>query len=147
MSDYFLALTDHYKQVRARLNGAPPPAPAPLTIPTGWDVVEPEPAPVPDLPVMPLPPPAPLPPDPMAGAGCSPDTKAAILPVLERHCLTWAQVVEYNNTRPRIRARAEVYVLLRERGWSYWQIARLVGGRDHTTIINSVQRYQRGAYR
>jgi hypothetical protein len=140
MSDYFLALTDHYKAVRARLAGSRP-APAPLTIPTGWDVVEPEPEPVPDLPA------TPLPPDPMAGAGCSPDTKAAILPVLERHSMTWAQIIERNNTRPRIRARSEVYVLLRERGWTYWQIAKLVGGRDHTTIVNSVQRYQKGAYR
>ena len=138
MSDYFLALADHYKAVRARLNGGPPPPPPPLTIPTGWDVVEPEPEPLPPLPT--LPPPAPLPPDPMAGAGCSPDTKAAILPVLERHGFTWAQIIERNNTHPRVRARAEVYVLLRARGWSYCQIAKLVGGRDHTTIINSVQR-------
>ncbi|CAB5187344.1 Chromosomal replication initiator, DnaA C-terminal [uncultured Caudovirales phage] len=141
MSDYFLALTDHYKAVRARLNGSPP-APAPLTIPTGWDVVEPEPEPEPT----PLPPPRLLPPDPMAGAGCAPDTKAVILPVLGRHSMTWAQIVAYNNKRAYVRARSEVYVLLRTRGWSYLQIARLFG-RDHTTIVNSVQRYEKGAYK
>ena len=146
MSDYFLVLTDHYKRVRARLNGAPPAPPAPLTIPTGWDVIDPAPEPEPEPEPTPLPPPRALPPDPMAGAGCSSDTKAAILPVLERHSMTWRDIVAYNNKRAYVRARSEVYVLLRGRNWSYLQIARLFG-RDHTTIVNSVQRYEKGAYK
>ena len=127
---YFDELTDHYKQVRARLNGGPPPLVA-LTIPTGWDVIdtapelEPEPEPI----------------DPLASVHCSPDTKRAILPILDRHGFTWAQIVERRNTKDRTAARADLYVILRERGWSYPRIGQLVGGRDHTTIINSIQRY------
>jgi len=129
---YFEELIDHYKQVRARLNAGPPPpwvqpqapAPAPVLL-----TFEPEPA----LPSPPF--------DPMPGATCSPDTKAAILPVLYKHGLTWPQLIARNNHMTHVNARAEIYVLLRERKWSYIQIGRLVGGRDHTTIINSVQRY------
>ena len=130
---YFEELTAHYKAVRARLDGrpAPPwvqpqaPDPGPILLAS-----EPEPDPIP------LPPP-----DPLPGARCSLDTKRAILPVLERHGLTWAQIIARNNCLTHVNARAEIYALLRERGWSYPQIGRLVGGRDHTTIINSVQRY------
>ena len=141
MSDYFLALADHYKAVRARLNGGPPPPPPPLTIPTGWDVVEPEPEPLPPLPT--LPPPAPLPPDPLAGAPCSPDTKRAIAAITP---LTWAEIVAKDHGRARVLIRAQIYVLLRERGWSYLRIARLFK-RDHTTIISSIQRHQKGTYK
>jgi len=130
MIDYANMLVQHYKDVRARLNGGPPPpAPVALTIPTGWDVIDTAPEPEPE------------PPDPLASVHCSPDTKRAILPVLDRHGFTWAQIIERNNTHPRVRARAEVYVLLRERGWSYPRIGQFVGGRDHTTVMNSVQRY------
>lgn len=132
MSDYFLALADHYKRVRARLNGGPPPAPVPLTIPTGWDVVEPEPEPEP------LPPP-----DPLAGAPLSPETKRAIAAITS---LTWAEIVAKDHGRARVLIRAQIYVLLRERKWSYLRIARLFE-RDHTTIISSVQRHQKGAYK
>jgi hypothetical protein len=135
MSGYFEQLTDHYKAVRARLNAGPPPpwvqpqAPAPEPVLLTF---EPEPEPEPALPA--------LPPDPLPGAMCSPDTKAAILPVLNRHGLTWQGLIARNNRMEYVNARAEIYVLLRERKWSYLQIAKLVS-RDHTTIINSVQRY------
>ena len=135
MSGYFEQLTDHYKAVRARLNAGPPP---PWVQP---QAPEPEPAPLPapePEPVM-LALPA-LPFDPLPGVMCSPDTKAAILPVLDRHGLTWPQLIARNNCMAYVNARAEIYVLLRERGWSYLQIAKLVS-RDHTTVINSVQRY------
>lgn len=135
MSDYFLALADHYKAVRARLNGAPPAPPAPLTIPTGWDVVEPEPEPEPE--------PPPPPPDPLAGAPCSPETKRAIAAITP---LTWAEIVAKDHGRARVLIRAQIYVLLRERKWSYLRIARLFE-RDHTTIISSIQRHQKGTYK
>ena len=127
---YFEELIDHYKQVRARLNAGPPPpwvqpqAPEPEPILLAF---EPEPEPLP-------------PPDPLPGVMCSPETKRAILPVLDRHGLTWPQLIARNNCMAYVNARAEIYALLRERGWSYLQIAKLVS-RDHTTIINSVQRY------
>lgn len=133
MSGYFEQLTAHYRDVRARLNAGPPPpwaqpqAPEPVLL-----TFEPEPEPEPALPA--------LPPDPLPGAMCSFSTKAAILPVLERHGLTWQGLIARNNRMEYVNARAEIYVLLRERKWSYLQIAKLVS-RDHTTVINSVQRY------
>jgi len=133
VSGYFEQLTAHYRDVRARLNAGPPPpwaqpqAPEPVLL-----TFEPEPEPEPALPA--------LPPDPLPGAMCSFSTKAAILPVLERHGLTWQGLIARNNRMEYVNARAEIYVLLRERKWSYLQIAKLVS-RDHTTVINSVQRY------
>ena len=153
---YFEELIDHYKQVRARLNGGPP---------TPWVQPQtPEPA-APPLPERVLEPGiepdltprafhewiTPLPSElvqvhPLAGVACSLETKDAIADVLRRHhgpwrSLTWEQVIAKGNSRERVRARAEIYVLLRERGWSYPRIGALVGGRDHTTVMNSVQRY------
>jgi len=132
---YFEELTAHYRAVRARLDGRPaapwvqpqPQAPEPVLL-----TFEPEPEPEPALPA--------LPPDPLPGAMCSFSTKWAILPVLDRHGLTWLDLIARNNRMEYVNARAEIYVLLRERKWSYLQIAKLVS-RDHTTIINSVQRY------
>jgi hypothetical protein len=135
---YFEELTAHYRDVRARLDGRPAP-PAPLTIPTGWDVVEPESEPESE----PEPPPPPPPPDPLAGAPCSPDTKRAIAAITP---LTWAEIVAKDHGRARVLIRAQIYVLLRERGWSYLRIARLFE-RDHTTIISSIQRHQKGTYK
>lgn len=37
-------------------------------------------------------------------------------------------------------ARFAVCRALRNRGWSYGKIGRLLGGRDHTTIINACDR-------
>lgn len=148
---YFEQLTAHYKAVRARLDGRPAPpwvqpqAPAPAAAPLPERVLEP--GIKPDL----TPPafhewitPLPLEPvkiHPLAGVACSLETKDTIANVLDRHGLTWPQLIARNNCMTHVNARAEVYALLRERGWSYPQIGRLVGGRDHTTIINSVQRF------
>jgi hypothetical protein len=134
--DYHLALSDHYKAVRARLNSGLPPRPVAIAPPPEPVLLtfepEPEPEPEPALPA--------LPPDPLPGAMCSFSTKWAILPVLDRHGLTWQGLIARNNRMEYVNARAEIYVLLRERKWSYLQIAKLVS-RDHTTVINSVQRY------
>lgn len=136
MSDYFEQLIDHYKQVRARLDGRPAPPALPWVQPQAPDPAPAMPPPAPEP--LALPPP---PPDLLPGAMCSPDTKAAILPVLYKHGLSWPDLIARNNHMTHVNARAEIYVLLRERKWSYIQIGRLVGGRDHTTVINSVQRY------
>ena len=143
-SDYFPALTDHYKAVRARLNGTRPPPPLPIALETTEHalirVLAPEPAPV--VPPPPEPEPEPevdLPP----GLGCSPETKRAIAAVLEQHKMSWDQIIGRTNKNTHVFARADVYILLRERGWSYPRIGALCGGRDHTTVISSVQRYNK----
>jgi len=131
--DYASALVQHYKDVRARLDGRAPPRPA-LVAPPAPPEPEPEPP-------APPPPPPPPPPDPLPGVTCSPDTKRAILAILDRRGMTWAQANARSNAHVHANARAEIYVLLRERGWSYPRIGALMDGRDHTTIITSVQRY------
>ena len=55
--------------------------------------------------------------------------------------MTWAQANARSNAHVHANARAEIYVLLRERGWSYPRIGALMDGRDHTTIMTRVQRY------
>jgi hypothetical protein len=129
MIDYARALVQHYKDVRARLDGRAPSRPALAAPPAPPAPPEPEPS---------APPP---PPDPLPGVTCSPDTKRAILAILDRRGMTWAQANTRSNAHANANARAEIYVLLRERGWSYPRIGALMGGRDHTTIITSVQRY------
>jgi len=129
---YFEQLTAHYRDVRARLNAGPPP---PWAQPQAPDPAPAMPPPAPEPLALPSPPP-----DLLPGAMCSFSTKAAILPVLDRHGLTWQGLIARNNRMEYVNARAEIYVLLRERKWSYLQIAKLVS-RDHTTVINSVQRY------
>jgi chromosomal replication initiation ATPase DnaA len=37
-------------------------------------------------------------------------------------------------------ARRELYAVLRSRGWSYPQIGRFCGGRDHTTVIQAIRK-------
>ena len=128
MMDYANALVQHYKDVRARLDGRAPPRPAIVVA-----------RPAPPEPEPPAPPPPP--PDPLPGVTCSPDTKRAIAAVLDRRNMTWAQANARSNAHVHANTRAEIYVLLRERGWSYPRIGALMGGRDHTTIMTSVQRY------
>lgn len=136
MMDYVSALVQHYKDVRARLDGRAPPR-LTFTAPPA----PPAPPPPPPLPLPLPPPPPPPPPDPLPGVTCSPDTKRAIAAVLDRLGMTWAQANARSNAHVHANTRAEIYVLLRERGWSYPRIGALMGGRDHTTIITSVQRY------
>jgi len=131
--DYASALVQHYKDVRARLDGRAPSRSA-LAAPPALPEPEP-PAPPPP------PPPPPSPPDPLPGVVCSPDTKRAILAILDRRGMTWAQANARSNAHAHANTRAEIYVLLRERGWSYPRIGALMGGRDHTTILTSVHRY------
>ena len=141
-ADYFLALSDHYKAVRARLNGtrtgtppgartgtppaaiAPPPPPEPA----------PPPAPEPEPPVAELPMPEPLGPafrfTPSAAKRIA---QAALVP----HGMTWTDAMGPSRTVPYTAARADVYKALRKHGWSLKKIA-IFCGRDHTTIMNAL---------
>ena len=49
-------------------------------------------------------------------------------------------VVSSRRNKRLIYARSMVAVVLKERGWSYPRIGAALGGRDHTTIIHSVER-------
>jgi len=122
MSDYFLALSDHYKAVRARLNGTTPRAPVVIAPP-------PPPEPEPE-------PPAPEPAPPSFQFTVSAARRLAIA-ALAPHGMTWEQAMGPSRTLPYIAARTAVYVALRRHGWSLKKIG-LFCGRDHTTILNAV---------
>jgi hypothetical protein len=128
-----MELHNHYKAVRARLNGAPiKPAPEP----------EKELDPVVVLPTPPL----------MAmeelndarmlyGMPCSYETRQQILPVLKKYNMTWKSAISDSRKSVFIKVRYEIYIVLSANGWSLNQIGRMCGGRDHTTILSSLNRF------
>ena len=120
MSDYFLALSDHYKAVRARLNSAPPPRPV--------AIAPPEPTPEPEPPA----------PEPVLAfqytmSAARRIAQAALVP----HGMTWTDAMSPARTLPYTDARRDVYAALRRHGWSLKKIA-IFCGRDHTTIMNAL---------
>ena len=122
MSDYYTALTDHYKQVRARLNDGPPPP---------WR-----------QPVLPMPAPEPQAPEPepepvLAYQYTMSAARRLAVAALTPHGMTWIDAMGPSRTLPYTRARADVYAALRRHGWSLKKIA-IFCGRDHTTIMNAL---------
>lgn len=123
MTDYFLALSDHYKQVRARLNAGPPRRPPVIAAPP--PPPEPEPAPAPRAPAVTLP---------------AQTAKAIAREALAPHGMTWEQAMGPSRTLPYIAARTAVYVALRRHGWSLKKIA-IFCRRDHTTVLNALNNW------
>jgi hypothetical protein len=126
MSDYYTALTDHYKQVRARLNGGPPPP---------WrQPVLPEPEPEPPAPEF----------EPVLAFQYTMSAARRIaVGALTPHGMTLDQAMGPSRKLPYTRARADVYAALRKHGWSLKKIA-LFCGRDHTTVMNALQQKEKG---
>jgi hypothetical protein len=121
MSDYYTALTEHYKAVRSRLNAGPPPP---------WrQPVLPEPAPEPEPPVAELPPAS----FQYTMSAARRIAQAALVP----HGMTWTDAMGPRRTLPYTVARAAVYKALRKHGWSLMKIG-IFCGRDHTTIMNAL---------
>jgi hypothetical protein len=131
--DYFLALSDHYKAVRARLNSGPPARRAAYV---SIAPPEPEPEPEPQAPEPEPPPVAELPPASfqytMSAARRS--AQGALVP----HGMTWTDAMGPTRTLPYTHARADVSKALRKHGWSLKKIG-LFCGRDHTTVMNALQ--------
>jgi len=123
-ADYHLALSDHYKAVRARLNNGPAPRPVAIAPPPSPEPA-PEPAPVPELP------PAPF---QYTMSAARRIAQAALVP----HGMTWTDAMSPTRTLPFTDARKDVYAALRKHGWSLKKIA-IFCGRDHTTIMNALQ--------
>jgi len=119
MSDYYTALTDHYKQVRARLNSGPPPRPVAIAPP----------------------PPAPEPPEPDPPPASFQYTMSAARRIaraaLAPHGMTWTDAMGPSRSLPYTAARAAVYKALRKHGWSLMKIG-IFCGRDHTTIMSAL---------
>lgn len=138
MSSYFEQLTDHYKQVRARLNGAPPPP---------WR--QPETLPAPEPPALELEPelepdaadatpPDDPPPPPQPEIRFIPSAAKRIArEALKPHGMTLEEALGPSRRAPYITARTAVYVALRRHGWSLKKIA-IFCNRDHTTVLNAL---------
>ena len=125
MTDYFLALSDHYKAVRSRLNGGPPARRAAYV-----SIAPPEPTPEPE-PQAPEPaPPAYL----YTLSAARRIAQAALVP----HGMTWTDAMSPARTLPYVHARRDVYKALRKHGWSLMKIG-IFCGRDHTTVLNALQ--------
>jgi hypothetical protein len=123
-ADYFLALSDHYKAVRARLNAGPAPRPVAIAPPP-----PPEPTPEPEPPVAELPPAS----FQYTMSAARRIAQTALVP----HGMTWTDAMGPSRTLPHTHARADVYKALRKHGWSLKKIA-IFCGRDHTTIMNAL---------
>ena len=124
MSDYYTALTDHYKQVRARLNDGPPPRPVAIARPPE---PESEPEPEPDPPELP----------PASFQYTMSAARRIAQAALAPHGMTLDQAMGPSRTLPYTAARAAVYKALRKHGWSLMKIG-IFCGRDHTTIMNAL---------
>jgi hypothetical protein len=117
--DYHLALSEHYKAVRARLNGGPPARRA------AYVSIAPPPPPEPEPLVLAF---------QYTMSAARRIAQAALAP----HGMTWTDAMGPSRTLPYTNARADVYKALRKHGWSLKKIA-IFCGRDHTTIMNALQ--------
>ena len=126
----------HYKAVRARLDGG-------VKKEAAVRLIYPEPAPAayPD----PLDSPAPV-----AIAIEAPETPAEtparkiLMEVAEKHKMPVAAFRSKSRTVPFINLRHEAcYRLSMELGFSLMQIGRLMGNRDHTTVLNAIRRHKK----
>jgi hypothetical protein len=122
MSDYYTALTEHYKAVRSRLNAGPPPPWRQPVLPAH----EPEPE-------SPAPEPEPVLAYPYTMSAARRIAQAALVP----HGMTWTDAMSAARTLPYVHARRDVYTALRKHGWSLSKIG-IFCGRDHTTVMNAL---------
>ena len=131
----------HYKAVRSRIESPVKRAPA-------VRLVYPAPAPYPDpLDFKPVEaPPALLATIPAEDVPDMPETPAqtVLREVSEKHGLTVRQIQSVARLMPYVLARQEAsYRLNKELGFSLAQIGRMLGKRDHTTVLNAIQRYKK----
>ena len=117
--DYHLALSDHYKAVRARLNGGPPRAPVAIAPPPPPPEPEPEPEPV------------------LAYQYTMSAARRIAQAALVPYGMTWTDAMSPRRSLPYTAARAAVYKALRKHGWSLMKIG-IFCGRDHTTVMNAL---------
>lgn len=85
----------------------------------------------------PAPPPPPV---PVTRRQCNPIADHIIRKVALIFGVTAARIKGVERYAVLIDARAAVVFLLKRRGWSFIQIGKALGGRDHSTIINIWQK-------
>ena len=69
--------------------------------------------------------------------------KKIIFAVAIKHQVSPLDITSASRMAHITKARDEVCYTLRERGWSFTAIGRVLGNRDHSTIINAVERHKR----
>ena len=129
----------HYKAVRARLDGGVKKEPAVRLI-----YPEPASAAYPD----PLDSPAPvavaIEPPPAPAAPAETPARKILMEVADKHKMPVAAFRSQNRTMPLVNLRHEAcYRLSTELGFSLMQIGRLMGNRDHTTVLNAIRRHKK----
>ena len=129
----------HYKAVRARLDKPQKKEPAVRLI-----YSEPPPAPFPDPLDSPVP--APIVEAPPAAPPVTAETPARkiLMEVAEKHNMPVTAFRSKSRTMPFINLRHEAcYRLSMELKFSLKQIGRLMGNRDHTTVMNAIRRHKK----
>jgi len=133
---YLMDLQQHYREVRARLDGKH------FVKPIIEPVVEEEPDPEPIIEAGPEPVFTVMWVDPLSNVPAPPEVKRMILDILEKHQMSWQEAVGRRKRKEHIAVRTDLYLMLLERGWSYPRIGRLCGKRDHTTVLHSVKTHR-----
>jgi hypothetical protein len=135
-------LHEHYKAVRARLDNPVKKEPAVRLIYPEPTVTYPDP--------LDLPPPAPVAaevtPEPVTAPTVASETPARkiLMEVAEKHNMPVDAFRSKSRTMPFINLRHEAcYRLSMELHFSLMQIGRLMGNRDHTTVLNAIRRHKK----
>jgi len=147
MEDKMLTLEElhaHYKAVRARLDNPVKKEPAVRLV-----YPEPDPAPYPDP--LDFPPPVvieivEITPEPVQLPVVTTETPARkiLMEVAEKHNMPVASFRSQSRKMNFINLRHEAcYRLSTELGFSLKQIGRLMGNRDHTTVMNAIKRHKK----
>jgi hypothetical protein len=66
---------------------------------------------------------------------------ALVQAVADAFVISYGELIGQDRGRRYVEARAVVVAVLRERGWSYPRIGKLLGGRDHSTVIHAHQSF------
>jgi hypothetical protein len=129
----------HYKAVRARLDGGVKKEPA-------VRLVYPEPAPAPYPDPLDMPPPEPVQEEPAQAPAVAAETPARriMMEVADKHNMPITAFRSPSRKLPFVNLRHEAcYRLSVELNFSLMQIGRLMGNRDHTTILNAIRRHKK----
>lgn len=69
--------------------------------------------------------------------------KVIVKEVCEQHGVTFSQVIGRQRSRPLVAARFEAYFRLSEEtGFSLPQIGKLMGGKDHTSVLHGIRMHK-----
>ena len=69
--------------------------------------------------------------------------KVIVREVCEKHGVSWLDITSDRRSAPIVRARNEAFYRLRyETPMSFPEIGRLMGGKDHSTVIHGVRRHE-----